>query len=287
MVDGYTYVVDMDLSKFFDGVNHDRLMSRLATRVKDKRVLKLIRKYLRSGVMIEGTAIHAEEGTPQGGPLSPLLSNIVLDELDKELEKRGHSFVRYADDFQIYCKSLKAAERVKTRITRYLTVKLKLKVNEEKSAIGRPWQRKFLGFTYFQMCGQSKIRIHANTMKRLKDKVRELTSRSRGKSLHQVIQELNLYFRGWWNYFRLTEARSFLKGLKIWIMRRLRSLIWKQWKNPRTRVRNLEKLGISHRDAMLCGNARKKYWHMSKIKWVAVAMPEKFFISKGVYFPGN
>ena len=137
------------------------------------------------------------------------------------------------------------------------------------------------------MCGQSKIRIHANTMKRLKDKVRELTSGSRGKSLHQVIQELNRYFRGWWNYFRLTEAGSFLKGLKIRIMRRLRSLIRKQWKNPRTRVRNLEKLCISHRDAMLRGNARKKYRHMSKIKWVAVAMAEKFFISKGVYFPGN
>lgn len=287
MAEGYTYVVDMDLSKFFDRVNHDRLMSRLATRIKDKRVLKIIRKYLRSDVMVEGTAIYTEEGTPQGGPLSPLLSNIVLDELDKELERRGHKFVRYADDFMIYCKSLKAAERVRRSVTRFLTVKLKLKVNEEKSAVSRPWLRKFLGFTYFQMCGQSKIRIHAKTMKRLKDKVRELTCRKRGKSLWQVIEDLNLYLRGWWNYYGLTEAKSFLKGLKIWIMRRLRSLIWKQWKNPRTRVRNLEKLGIAHRDAMLCGNARKKYWHMSKIKWVAIAMPEKYFIDKGLYFPGN
>jgi hypothetical protein len=172
-------------------------------------------------------------------------------------------------------------------ITRFLTVKLKLKVNQDKSAVSRPWLRKFLGFTYFQMCGQSKIRIHAKSKKRFKDKVRALTSRKRGKSLWQVIQELNLYFRGWWNYFRLTEAKSFLKGLKIWIMRRLRSLIWKQWKNPKTRVRNLERLGIAHRDAMLCGNARKKYWHMSKIKWVAIAMPEKYFIDKGLYLPGN
>ena len=277
MVDGYTHVVDMDLSKFFDRVNHDRLMSRLATRIKDKRVLKVIRQYLRSGVMIEGVAVHTEEGTPQGGPLSPLLSNIVLDELDKELERRGHKYVRYADDFRIYCKSLKAAERAMLSITRFLTVKLKLKVNQDKSAISRPWLRKFLGFTYFQMCGQSKIRVHAESMKRFKDKVRELTSRKRGKSLRQVIQELNRYIRGWWNYFRLVEAKSFLKGLKIWILRRLRSLAWKQWKNPKTRVRNLEKLGIAHKDAMLCGNARKKYWHTSKIKWVAIAMPEKYF----------
>jgi len=287
MVEGYTYVVDMDLSKFFDRVNHDRLMSRLAKRIRDKRVLKIIRQYLRSGVMVAGVMIDTEEGTPQGGPLSPLLSNIVLDELDKELEKRGHRHVRYADDFMIFCKSLKAAERVKQSITKFLTVKLKLKVNQDKSAVSRPWVRKFLGFTYFQMCGQSKIRIHAKSMKRFKDKVKELACRKRGKSLWQVIRNLNQYFRGWWNYFRLVEAKSFLKGLKIWIMRRLRSLIWKQWKNPQTRVRNLKKLGITHKDAMLCGNARKKYWRMSKVKWVAIAMPERYFIDKGLYLPGN
>ncbi len=287
MVEGYTYIVDMDLSKFFDRVSHDRLMSRLARRIKDKRVLKVIRQYLRSGVMVSGVTVPTEEGTPQGGPLSPLLSNIVLDELDKELERRGHRYVRYADDFMIFCKSRKAAERVMESITRFLTVKLKLKVNQEKSAVSRPWLSKFLGFTYFQMCGQSKIRIHAKSMKRFKDKVRELTCRKRGKSLWQVIQDLNQYFRGWWGYFRLTETRYFLKELKVWILRRLRSLVWKQWKNPKTRVRNLEKLGISHGDAMLCGNARKKYWHMSKIKWVAIAMPEMYFVKKGLYLPGN
>ncbi len=172
LLDGYTYVVDMDLSKFFDRVNHDRLMSRLATRIKDKRVLKLIHRYLNAGTMINGVITYTDEGTPQGGPISPLLSNIVLDELDKELEARGHKFVRYADDFRIYCKSLKAAKRVKTSITRFLTVKLRLKVNEEKSAVSSPWLRKFLGFTFFHMYGQSKIRIHAKTIERFKQRVR-------------------------------------------------------------------------------------------------------------------
>jgi len=207
--------------------------------------------------------------------------------LDRFIQQAISQILEQVCDFMIFCKSRKAAERVMQSISRFLIVKLKLKVNQDKSAVSRPWLRKFLGFTYFQMCGQSKIRIHAKSMKRFKDKVRELTSRKRGKSLWQVIQELNQYFRRWWNYFRLTEAKSFLKGLKIWIMRRLRSLVWKQWKNPQTRVRNLEKLGVAHHDAMLCGNARKKYWRMSKIKWVAIAMPERYFIDKGLYLPGN
>lgn len=287
LLDGYTYVVDMDLSNFFDRVNHDRLMSRLATRIADKRVLALIRRYLNAGTMINGVITYADEGTPQGGPLSPLLSNIVLDELDKELEARGHKFVRYADDFRIYCKSLKAAERVKSSITRFLTIKLRLKVNEEKSAASRPWLRKFLGFTFFHMYGKSKIRLHAKTVERFKQRVRELTNRSSGKSLDRVIRELNMYLRGWWNYFRLIEARHILKPLRTWMLRRLRCLVWKQRKNPRTRVRNLEKLGIAHKDAMLCGNARKKYWRMSKVKWVAVAMPETYFVKKGLFLPGN
>ena len=287
LLDGYTYVVDMDLSKFFDRVNHDRLMSRLASKIADKRVLKLIRRYLNAGTMINGIITYADEGTPQGGPLSPLLSNIVLDELDKELEARGHKFVRYADDFRIYCKSLKAAERVKSSITRFLTARLRLKVNEDKSAVSRPWLRKFLGFTFFHMYGQSKIRIHAKTIERFKQRVRELTNRNCGKSLDQIVKELNMYLRGWWNYFRLTEARHILKSLKTWIIRRLRCLVWKQWKNPRTKVRNLQKLGIDHVNAMICGNARKKHWRMSKVKWVAIAMPERYFIDKGLYLPGN
>ncbi|WP_246805321.1 group II intron reverse transcriptase/maturase [Desulfosarcina cetonica] len=287
LLDGYTYVVDMDLSKFFDRVHHDRLMSRLATKIRDKRVLKLIRRYLTAGTMIEGLVSPSIEGTPQGGPLSPLLSNIVLDELDKELEKRGHKFVRYADDFRIYCKSRKAAERVNKSITKVVTAKLKLKVNEEKSAVSRPWLRKFLGFTFISMCGQTKIRIHQKTFSRFKERVRELTDRNQGKSLDRIIKELNQYLVGWWNYYRLTEARSVFKSIKTWIIRRLRCLVWKQWKNPRTRVRNLEKRGIAHKVAMLCGNARKKYWRMSKVKWVMFALPPRYFFERGLFLPAQ
>ena len=279
--------IKMDLSKFFDRVNHDRLMSRLATRIRDKRVLKLIRRYLNAGTMIDGLVSHADEGTPQGGPLSPLLSNIVLDELDKELEARGRKFVRYADDFMIYCKSRKAAERVEKSITRFITVRLKLKVNEEKSAVSRPWLRKFLGLTFISMCGQTKIRIHQKSIERFKARIRELTSRNGGKSLYQIIESLNQYLRGWWNYYRLTEARHIFKSLNGWIIRRLRCIVWKQWKNPRTKVRNLKKLGIGHKHAVSCGNARKKHWRMSRVKWVIIALPNRYFYDRRVFLPGN
>ena len=287
LLDGYTYVVDMDLSKFFDRVHHDRLMSRPATKIRDKRVLKLIRRYLTAGTMIEGLVSPSTEGTPQGGPLSPLLSNIVLDELDKELEKRGHKFVRYADDFRIYCKSLKAAERVNKSITKFVTMKLKLKVNEEKSAVSRPWLRKFLGFTFISMCGRTKIRIHRKTIERFKARVRELTNRNCGKSLDQVIKGLNQYLKGWWNYYRLTEAKYIFKSLNGWIIRRLRCIVWKQWKNPGTKVRNLKKLGIAHKDAVRCGNARKKHWRMSRVKWVIFALPNRYFFERGLFLPAQ
>ena len=287
LLSGYKHIVDMDLSKFFDRVNHDRLMSRLATRIKDKRVLKLIRKYLTAGIMIEGLVSPSCEGTPQGGPLSPLLSNIVLDELDKELEKRGLHFVRYADDFVIYLKSKKAAERVMKSITNFITGKLKLKVNEEKSAVSHPWLRKFLGFTFISMCGQTKIRIHKKTINRFKKRVRELTDRNCGKSMAQIIYKLNLYLKGWWNYYSLSEARYIFKSLNGWIIRRLRCLLWKQWKNPRTKIRNLLKHGISHWHAVLCGNARKKHWRMSRVKWVIIALPNKYFLDLGLFLPGS
>ena len=287
LLDGYKYVIDMDLSKFFDRVNHDRLMSRLATKIQDKRVLKLIRRYLTAGTMINGVINYSDEGTPQGGPLSPLLSNIVLDELDKELEARGHKFVRYADDFMIYCKSWKSAERVNKSITEFITLKLKLKVNEEKSAVSRPWLRKFLGFTFFSMYGQTKIRIHSKTIERFKERIRELTDRNCGKSLNQIIEKLNLYLRGWWNYYLLTETRHIFKALNSWIIRRLRCIVWKQWKNPRTKVRNLKKLGIAHKQAVSCGNARKKHWRMSRVKWVVIALPKQYFFYKGLFLPGN
>ncbi len=287
LASGYGYTVDMDLSKFFDRVNHDRLMSRLAVRIKDKRVLKLIRKYLTAGTMIDGLVTFSTEGTPQGGPLSPLLSNIVLDELDKELEKRGLRFVRYADDFVIYLKSKKAANRVMESIKRFITVKLKLQVNEKKSAVGNAWRSKFLGFSFYKRDGQPKIRIHQKAIKRFKERVRALTHRSSGKSLSQVIYNLNLYLKGWWNYYSLTEGRTIFRSLNGWILRRLRCLVWTQWKNPRTRVRNLLKLGIFRRDAFLCGNARKKMWRMSRIKWEIIAMPNKYFLDRGLFLPGN
>jgi hypothetical protein len=237
--------------------------------------------------LINGLVEFSTEGTPQGGPLSPLLSNIVLDELDKELERRGLRFVRYADDFVIYLKSKKAAQRVMESIKRFITAKLKLKVNEEKSSVGNAWRSKFLGFSFFQMDGQPKIRIHKKAISRFKERVRELTHRSSGKSLSQVIYKLNLYLKGWWNYYGLTQGRAKFRSLNGWIFRRLRCLLWTQWKNPGTRVRNLLKLGISRRDAFLCGNARKKMWHMSRIKWVIIALPNKYFLDRGLFLPGN
>jgi RNA-directed DNA polymerase len=237
--------------------------------------------------MIDGLVSPSLEGTPQGGPLSPLLSNIVLDELDKDLERRGLNFVRYADDFVIYLKSSKAAVRVMGSISKFITNKLKLKVNEKKSAVSRPWLSKFLGFTFISMCGQTKIRIHQKTIKRFKERIRELTDRNCGKSMAQIIYKLNLYLRGWWNYYRLSETRYFLKSLNGWIIRRLRCVLWKQWKNPRTKIRNLLKRGISHKHAVSCGCARKKHWRMSRVKWVIVALPNKYFLDLGLYLPGN
>ncbi len=187
----------------------------------------------------------------------------------------------------IYCKSKKAVERVKESITKFINVRLKLKVNEEKSAVSRPWLRKFLGFTFIHMYGQTKIRIHVKAVERFKERVRELTDRNCGKSLQQVIERLNQYLRGWWNYYRLTEARYLFKSLNGWIIRRLRCLVWKQWKNPRTKVRNLKKLGITHKHAVPCGNARKQHWRMSRVKWVIIALPNKYFISKGLFLPGT
>jgi RNA-directed DNA polymerase len=283
---GYRHVVDMDLSKFFDRVNHDRLMNRLATRVHDKRVLKLIRKFLSSGVMIGGLVESANEGTPQGGPLSPLLSNIVLDELDKELGKRRLRFVRYADDFIIFVRSKRAATRVMASVSRFITRKLRLKVNEEKSRITHPWWMCFLGFSFTSKRGDTRIRIHSRSIERFKNRVRELTRRDCGRSIHQIIFDLNQFLRGWWNYYRITQSTNRFRSLHYWIRRRLRAILWKQWKNPRTRVRELEKRGISHRFAVTTGNSRKGAWRMSKVKWMVVAMPNAYFKSLGLFIPG-
>jgi RNA-directed DNA polymerase len=284
---GLRYVVDIDLSKFFDRVNHDRLLARLATRVKDKRVLKLIRSFLNSGVMIGGLEQPTKEGTPQGGPLSPILSNIVLDELDKELEKRGLCFVRYADDCVIFVRSKRAGDRVMQSVSRFIEKKLRLKVNREKSAVGRPWERKYLGFCVTNSRKTPKIRIHWKTIKRFKQRVREITARRRGRSLSQVINELKQYMSGWWNYYGLTESFNRLRPLPHWIRRRLRALVWKHWKNRKTRVRELLKRGISRNFALTTGCARKGPWRMSKVKWVNIALPDKHFESLGLSFPWN
>lgn len=262
MKEGYRWVVDMDLEKFFDKVNHDKLMAKVAEKVKDKRILKLIRRFLQSGVMVNGVVIESGQGTPQGGPLSPLLSNIMLDELDKELEKRGHRFVRYADDCNIYVKTQKAGYRVKERITRFIERKLKLKVNREKTAVDRPWQRKFLGFS-FTPHREPKIRVARESLKRVKQKIRHLTSRSWSISMDQRIERINQYLIGWCGYFALADTPSVFQDLDQWLRRRLRMCLWKEWKQPKTRTKRLVSLGVPKEKAFEWANTRKKYWRIA------------------------
>ncbi|BAC14671.1 MULTISPECIES: group II intron reverse transcriptase/maturase [Oceanobacillus] len=261
--EGYRWVIDMDLEKFFDKVNHDKLMGVLAKRIKDKELLRLIRKYLQSGVMINGIVVSSEEGTPQGGPLSPLLSNIILDDLDKELEERGLRFVRYADDCNIYVRTKKAGNRVMNSITTFIEEKLRLKVNKEKSAVDRPWKRKFLGFS-FTNGKNPKIRIAKESIMRLKQKIREITSRSKPFPMEVRIEKLNKYLMGWCGYYALAETPSKFEEFDKWIRRRLRMCMWKQWKLPRTKVRKLISLGVPDHKAYEWGNTRKNYWRISK-----------------------
>ena len=261
--EGYRWTVDMDLEKFFDKVNHDRLMSTLAKRIDDKPLLKLIRKYLQSGVLINGIVLDTNEGTPQGGPLSPLLSNIVLDELDIELERRGHKFVRYADDCNIYVKTKRAGERVMESIQSFIEMKLRLKVNKKKSAVARPWKRKFLGFS-FTSNKEPKVRIAKESQQRMKKKIREITSRKMPYPMEYRIRKLNQYLIGWCGYFALADTKTIFAELDGWIRRRLRMCLWKNWKKPKTKVKNLIRLGIADWQAYEWGNTRKSYWRISK-----------------------
>lgn len=281
IADGNRWVVDIDLEKFFDRVNHDKLMGLLAKRIEDKRLLKLIHKYLKTGIMINGVVTDNEEGTPQGGPLSPLLSNIVLDELDKELEKRGHQFVRYADDCNIYVKTPKAGNRVMRSVTSYIEGKLKLKVNGNKSAVDRPWRRKFLGFS-FTKHREPKIRIAKASVNRMKDKIRDITSRKRPYSMEVRIQKLNQYLMGWCGYFALADTPSVFKTLESWIRRRLRMCVWKSWKKPSTKVRKLTGLGIPKGKAHEWGNSRKGYWRISKSPILHRALGNSYWSSQGL-----
>jgi group II intron reverse transcriptase/maturase len=261
--EGYRTVVDIDLEKFFDRVNHDKLMSLLARRISDKGVLKLIRWYLESGVMSGGLVSATDEGTPQGGPLSPLLSNVMLDELDKELERRGHRFCRYADDCNIYVKSKRAGDRVMRSVTEFIGHRLKLRVNREKSAVDSPTRRKFLGFSFYWKNGKIHLRVHPKPIKRLKEKVREATSRSNSMSMEERIRRLNNVTRGWVNYFRLANMLTHCRTLDEWTRRRLRMCYWKQWKRITTKHDNLVHLGLADSIAWQYANTRKGYWHIA------------------------
>jgi RNA-directed DNA polymerase len=258
---GHRWVVDMDLEKFFDRVNHDILMSRLAQRIKDKRILLTIRRYLQAGMMEGGLVSPRVEGAPQGGPLSPLLSNILLDELDKELERRGHHFVRYADDCNIYVQSKRAGERVLTSVERFLRKRLRLTVNREKSAVDRPWNRKFLGYT-FTTHYQPKLKIAPQAIKRFKQKLRALFRSGRGRSLRQVMKELKPVIIGWVSYFRKSEVRVAFEELDKWLRRKLRAILWRQWKRPWTRARELQRRGLDKDRAWISAtNGRGPWWN--------------------------
>ena len=280
--EGYRWVVDIDLEKFFDKVNHDILMYKLSKDIKDKRVLKLIRKYLQSGIMINGIVVSNEEGTPQGGPLSPLLSNIMLDELDKELEKRGHRFCRYADDCNIYVKSKRAGERVMENITSFIEGKLKLKVNINKSAVERPWKRKFLGFTLGIMFGKAYSSISKQSLKKHKDKLREILARSNPMTLKQRIIKLNQVNIGWINYYGIAKCKGIAVQLDKWIKLRLRMCIWKQWKKVKTRYKNLKKLGLNHYQAIKFANTRKGYWRVANSAILKTTLTNQFFNDLGL-----
>jgi RNA-directed DNA polymerase len=279
--DGYRWVVDIDLEKFFDRVNHDRLMSRVARRVTDKRVLRLIRAFLNAGVLEDGMVSPTAEGTPQGGPLSPLLSNLVLDEFDQELQRRGLRFVRYADDCNIYVRSLRAGQRVMASITRFLAAQLKLRVNASKSAVARPWQRKFLGFSFTSQ-HQPKRRIAPQALDRFKGRVRDLTGRTRGVSLVQMIRDLAPFLRGWGRYFGFCQAPSVLKELDCWIQRRLRCFVWKQWRTGRRRFRELLARGVYRDRALMMVRSCHGPWRLSQTPAINVALPWRHFAQLGL-----
>jgi len=278
---GYNWTVDIDLAKYFDTVNHDKLMRILSRTIKDGRVLSLIRKYLQSGVMINGVVIETEEGTPQGGNISPILSNIMLNELDNELTKRGLKFCRYADDLNIYVKSRKAAERVMASITKYIEGELKLKVNKEKSAVDRPWKLKFLGFSFYHKKDGIGIRVHPKPVNKLKNKLREVTGRSNAMSINERIDKLKQIINGWVNYFRIADMAGLLKELDGWLRRRIRMCYWKRWKKIKTRLNNLVKLGIDKSKAWEYANTRKGYWRISNSPILARALTNERLKKQG------
>src|SRR6202047_1156653 len=280
IAEGYSIVVDLDLEKFFDRVNHDGLMARVAARLSDKRVLKLIRAFLKAGGMARGLIRPADEGTPQGGPLSPLLSNLVLDDLDKELERRGHRFCRYADDCNIYVRSRRAGERVMASVSRFLTTKLRLTVNEAKSAVARPEERKFLGFSISN--DGSERRIAPNALDKFKTQVRAMTRRTRGISLQQLIEDLTPYLVGWRGYSGFCQPPRVLTNLEAWIRRRLRSYLWRQWQNGPNRFKELRRRGVPKFNAAVAAGSPTGFWRMSGHPALQQAPPNPYFASLGL-----
>lgn len=276
VAEGRRWVVDLDLEKFFDRVNHDILMSRLARRIKDKRVLRLIRRYLQAGMRLGGIVTARGEGTPQGGPLSPLLSNILLDELDRELERRGHRFCRYADDCNIYVRSQRAGERVLASVTQFLSRQLRLKVNAAKSAVARPWERKFLGYsmTWNQ---EPRLKVAAASVKRFREKLRAEFRQGRGQNLQQFIEALKPILRGWGNYFRLAEVKNVFEELDGWIRRKLRALLWRQWTRPFTRARSLMKRGLAEARAWQSATNGRGPWWNAGAPHMHEALPKSYF----------
>jgi RNA-directed DNA polymerase len=284
VAEGRRWVVDMDLEKFFDRVNHDILMARLAWKIGDKRVLKLIRGYLQAGLMDGGVVSPRTEGTPQGGPLSPLLSNILLDDLDRELEKRGHAFCRYADDCNIYVKSRRAGQRVLESLTQFLTRRLRLKVNAEKSAVARPWDRKFLGYS-MTFHKQPRLKVAPAVVDRMKDKLRAMFRAGRSRNIRHVIEELTPVLRGWVNYFRLAEVKGTFEELGGWIRRKMRCILWRQWKRTYTRAKNLMKYGLDKDRALKSAmNGRGPWWN-SGASHMNQCFPKRFFDRLGLVSP--
>jgi RNA-directed DNA polymerase len=281
VAEGRRWVVDIDLEKFFDRVNHDILLSRVARRVRDKRILRLIRRYLQAGMMAGGAVSQRTEGTPQGGPLSPLLSNILLDDLDKELERRGHAFCRYADDCNIYVQTVRSGERVMESITRFLAERLHLRVNAEKSAVARPWRRKFLGYSVTPH-REPRLRVSGESVRRFKQRIKEWTRRGHGHSLKRVIEELNPILRGWHQYFHLAEGKTLFEDLDGWIRRKLRCILWKQWKQPRTRKQKLMRRGLTEERSWKSSSNGRGAWWNAGASHMNEAFPKRYFVVCGL-----